>query len=619
MGARAPVGECLLLLRRGCRSSQGSRVSWCLLFRLCTPGPVLVGGQSWQGCAVTLPTRSPLHSFPPPSRGRIEAHRQVTLRPGDVVSLAEPDISFEVAVAAPLPPAAAVAASNGAAASAASVADAPTPECAAAADQQAAATLPAVVAALRLAGALEAAAAEQGLFPPGGAVYADLADRVRQLMAAGSHDQAYVLLLAGVMQQPWAAGALMAARLRWGGNAALVATSAAPPALLCGCMVGAITLPAADAIPLPMPFHSLRIQAPFRTSLPTNSAGLWAQLANTERQRARLGCRPGSFGAARAFYAAAADAFAAMTPATAGGALRCAAERAEGLSRVYSSWAQQELSLGHVSAARTLFRMGISAAQQHPAGAAAAGAPRQLVRWAGLEWKAGEAAAAQRLCVEALELEPSNAHALTLLGNIEVRMTERGACYLPLLLPVPLALLLLALSLLPLRLASALTPPAAHPAACSQAAARQWVPARRLFKRAVEVDPGHVAALQAWGRLEVAAGERLVFPFWPEIGGSVRIAWHCLIRHPTLLLPPTTLQSRACRLLLSLRRQGEAGAAPVPGCSAPPAQQHARASGAGGGGGAVSLRLGRGAAWANTAVRCSCCGAGVGMRCGCSS
>lgn len=183
-------------------------------------------------------------------------------------------------------------------------------------------------------------------------------------------------------------------------------------------MVGAITLPAADAIPL----HSLRIQTPFHTTQPTNSAGLWAQLANTERQRARLGCRPGSFGAARAFYAAAADAFAAMTPATAGGALRCAAECAEGLSRVYSSWAQQELSLGHASAARTLFRMGISAAQQHPAGAVASGAPRQLVRWAGLEWKAGEAAAAQRLCVEALELEPRNAHALTLLGNIEVRV-----------------------------------------------------------------------------------------------------------------------------------------------------------------------------------------------------
>lgn len=148
--------------------------------------------------------------------------------------------------------------------------------------------------------------------------------------------------------------------------------------------------------------------------------GLWAQLANAERHRARLGCRPGSFGTARAFFAAAADAFAALPGVSAGGALLAAAERAEGLSRVYSSWAQLELSLGHSDAARTLFRSGIAAARQHPAGAAAAGAPRQLVRWASLEWKAGEAAAAQRLCVEALELDPSNAHALTQLGTIEV-------------------------------------------------------------------------------------------------------------------------------------------------------------------------------------------------------
>lgn len=183
---------------------------------------------------------------------------------------------------------------------------------------------------------------------------------------------------------------------------------------------------------------------------------------------------------------------------------------------------------------------------------------------------------------------------------------------------MPLALLLLALSIV----RSGLPAPLSHrlpvPATCSQAAARQWVPARRLFKRAVEVDPEHIAALQAWGRLEVAAGERLVFPFWPEIGGGVRIAWHCLTGHPTPLLPPTSPQSHVCRLPLLLRRQGEAGAALVPGSSAPPAQQHARASGAGGGGGAVSLRLGRGAARANPAVRCSCCGAGAGMRCSCS-
>lgn len=153
------------------------------------------------------------HLTPPSSRRRLVApFKEVPLRPGDTVSLAEDDIVFEVQVALTPPPAAAAAASNGSAASAAAAAGAagadlaPNPAEAAAADQQAAAALPAVVAALRLAAAQEALAAAQGLFPPGGAVYADVGDRARQLLAAGSFDQAYVLLLAGAMQQPWAGG-----------------------------------------------------------------------------------------------------------------------------------------------------------------------------------------------------------------------------------------------------------------------------------------------------------------------------------------------------------------------------------------------------------------------------
>lgn len=107
---------------------------------------------------------------------------------------------------------------------------------------------------------------------------------------------------------------------------------------------------------------------------------------------------------------------------------------------------------------RTLLRRGVGAAREHPAGAAAAGAPRLLVTWATREWRAGEAAEAQRLCVEALEVDPGNSFALTLLGSIE-------------------------------------------------AAAGQADVARRLFERAVAEDPQHTAALQAWGRLEASAGE----------------------------------------------------------------------------------------------------------------
>ncbi len=129
------------------------------------------------------------------------------LRPGDTVALAEDDIAFEVEVALPAPPPATDSAAAGAPAAGAAGADhMPSPVDDAAADQQAAAALPAVVAALRLAAAQEALAASQGLFPPGGAVYADVGDRARQLLAAGSFDQAYALLLAGTMQQPWAGG-----------------------------------------------------------------------------------------------------------------------------------------------------------------------------------------------------------------------------------------------------------------------------------------------------------------------------------------------------------------------------------------------------------------------------
>ncbi len=62
-------------------------------------------------------------------------------------------------------------------------------------------------------------------------------------------------------------------------------------------------------------------------------------------------------------------------------------------------------------------------------------------------------------------------------------------------------------------------PPAPPTTSHPQAAARQWVPARRLFKRALEAEPGHVAALQAWGRLEAAAGEGRILGLWAHLGG----------------------------------------------------------------------------------------------------
>lgn len=136
----------------------------------------------------------------------------MNLQPGDVLCLAEADIGYEVQVvvvtaaplAATLAPSAlspaAAAASNGAAA-AGSLAGSSVEH-----ERAEAAALPPVVAALRVAGTLEDAAASQGLFPPGGAIDGSVPDRARKLMAAGSYEQAHALLLAGAMQQPWAGG-----------------------------------------------------------------------------------------------------------------------------------------------------------------------------------------------------------------------------------------------------------------------------------------------------------------------------------------------------------------------------------------------------------------------------
>lgn len=272
---------------------------------------------------------------PTPSlcRARLQPGRLYYAHPGDVVTLAEPDIAFEVQALPHAPPAPLVAASNGTL-------------------EHAAAALPPVVAALHVASGMEGAAAKLGHFPPGGADQGDLTERARALMAADDHPAAHALLLAGVMRQPWA-------------------------------------------------------------------GSLWAQLANLERQRARAKERGATYGAARVFYGAAAACFGALTAEAAGGELCAAAERSEGLARTLSGWAQMELSLEHGAAARTLFRRGVSAAREHPAGASAAGAPQLLVTWAAREWRAGDAAGAQRLCVEALELEPANVHALTMLGTIE--------------------------------------------------------------------------------------------------------------------------------------------------------------------------------------------------------
>ncbi len=88
------------------------------------------------------------------------------------------------------------------------------------------------------------------------------------------------------------------------------------------------------------------------------SGALWARLANLQRQRVRAGESGGSYGAARAFYRAAAACFEAAPAGAADGGSAGeaeAAERAEGLARVFSGWALMEFALGNGGSARNLF------------------------------------------------------------------------------------------------------------------------------------------------------------------------------------------------------------------------------------------------------------------------
>jgi hypothetical protein len=70
----------------------------------------------------------------------------------------------------------------------------------------------------------------------------------------------------------------------------------------------------------------------------------------------------------------------------------------------------------------------LRAGRGHPAGAVAASVPRILLSWAHREWKLGEAAAAKRLCEEALALDPTNDYVLVQLGSIEAEAGQVGAC-----------------------------------------------------------------------------------------------------------------------------------------------------------------------------------------------
>lgn len=140
---------------------------------------------------------------------------------------------------------------------------------------------------------------------------------------------------------------------------------------------------------------------------------LWALLASVERHRARHKQGNSSGGTVRAFFRAAVEAFESMEADTV---------KSQGLARVFSSWARFEFDYRNEGAGRKLFRKGVDwarVAQSCNDGDDCHLLVKILHSWARRERKLGGASVAAQLCHEALDVHPTNSHALTLLGTIE--------------------------------------------------------------------------------------------------------------------------------------------------------------------------------------------------------
>jgi GTP pyrophosphokinase len=236
-------------------------------------------------------------------------------------------------------------------------------------------------------------------------------------------------------------------------------------------------------------------------------AALWAQLAGMERQRARRQEQGSSHGTARTFLRAAAERFESVTdPAT----------RRAGLSRVFASWAQLEYDMRNDGPARILFQKSVRIARTHPSGAGAAGAAKHLFTWASREWKLGDAPLAARLCKEALEIEPSNPYALTLLGNIEASAGATTAAR---------EYFRKAVDAGDRNFVSGL-----QSWARMEAQAGNLKTARGLFRRALKIQPENAFVLQAWGVAEGRSGRieasRALFNKCTQVDPKCRAAWH---------------------------------------------------------------------------------------------
>jgi GTP pyrophosphokinase len=236
-------------------------------------------------------------------------------------------------------------------------------------------------------------------------------------------------------------------------------------------------------------------------------AALWAQLAGMERQRARRQEQGSSHGTTRVFLRAAAERFESLPDP---------APRRAGLARVFSSWAQLEYDMRNDGPARILYQKAVRIARSHPGGPGASGTAKHLFTWASREWKLGDAPLAARLCKEALEIEPANPYALTLLGNIEASAGATTAAR---------EYFRKAVDTGDRNFVSGL-----QSWARMEAQAGNLKTARGLFRRALKIEPENSFVLQAWGVAEGRSGRveaaRALFNKCIQVDPKCRAAWH---------------------------------------------------------------------------------------------
>lgn len=241
-----------------------------------------------------------------------------------------------------------------------------------------------------------------------------------------------------------------------------------------------------------------------------DNAAIWAQLAGMERQRSRRKMQNSNAATTRAFLRASVECFESETDADA---------RRHGLARVFKTWAQLEFDLRNDGPARILFQKSIRCLEKlSDQEESKMQQGKSFFLWASREWKMKDASVAARLCKRALECDPANPFALTLLGNIKAEIGDykgareafKGA------------------------LISAKHISALQSWGRMEASLGRLDDARRLFRAALSLDDSNQHVLQAWGVAEANAGRvnaaRSLFKQCVGKDNKCRAAWHAWAR-----------------------------------------------------------------------------------------